>query len=258
MKKYAIVVRKSEDSFKIAEDIKKQLNSFMDYDEINPEVVISVGGDGTVLESVHRYRDKNPIFVPLHTGTLGFFTAFQKNEIDLMVKALRCEILQYDERTLLEVKIYSDDVKTFYCLNEMRIDHGFSTQVITVYINNELLETFRGNGLCVSTDSGSTGYNKSLGGAVIYPGTNMMQLTEVAGIHHNAYRSLNSPLVLSDKEVIKLEGNNFKHLYVGMDNKSYQFDNVRYVEAKMSNQKVKILANHQTFIDRIRKAYISE
>ncbi len=83
----------------------------------------------------------------------------------------------------------------FHALNEMRIENSYRSQVIDMYVNDEHMETFRGNGLCVSTPSGSTALNKSLGGAVINPSLRLMQVTEIAGIHHNAYRSLGSPLI---------------------------------------------------------------
>ena len=85
--------------------------------------------------------------------------------------------------------------------------------VAYVYINDEYLETFRGNGLCVSTASGSTAYNKSLGGAILYSDVGMMQLSEIAGIHHNAYRSLGSSLVLDKKYTIRNQTDNGRLYY---------------------------------------------
>ena len=138
--------------------IKESLQNFFIYDEKNPDLVISIGGDGTILEAVHQYLNVDCCFVGIHTGTLGFYTDYQ---IEINKK---------------------DSFQTYYALNELRLDQGLQAQVIHVYIGNVLLEVFRGNGLCVSTPSGSTAYNKSLGGSIIYPGIPLMQLTEVAGI----------------------------------------------------------------------------
>ena len=75
------------------------------------------------------------------------------------------------KRYLLEIKVNKkNQSEMYYALNELRLDQGLQAQVIHVYINDVLFEVFRGNGLCVSTPSGSTAYNKSLGGAIIYPG----------------------------------------------------------------------------------------
>ena len=93
-----------------------------------------------------------------------------------MIAAIKADHYQMTPRHLLEVDVYHKAGKeTYLALNEMRIDHGYTTQVIDVYIDDELLEVFRGNGLCVSTPSGSTAYNKSIGGAVIYPGSPLIE-----------------------------------------------------------------------------------
>src|SRR5699024_2537418 len=103
------------------------------------------------------------------------------------------------ERHLLEVTSLEG---RYLALNEVRVENNRRSQVIDVYINDDCFETFRGNGLCVSTASGSTAYNKSLGGAVINSGAELMQLSEIAGIHHNAYRSLGSSLILDKSHTI--------------------------------------------------------
>lgn len=74
MKRFAIVHKLDDVSQKMARIVKKQVGAFMEYDETNPELVISVGGDGTILFAVHKYLDQleNVMFVGIHTGTLGF------------------------------------------------------------------------------------------------------------------------------------------------------------------------------------------
>ena len=163
-------------------------------------------------------------------------------------------------RHLLEVDVYHKAGKeTYLALNEMRIDHGYTTQVIDVYIDDELLEVFRGNGLCVSTPSGSTAYNKSIVGAVIYPGSPLMQLTEVAAIQHNAYRSLGASLILDENKVIKLKGQHFNRVYLGIDHLSYHLDDVEKIEIRISKKVVKFIEyKEMSFIQRIRRAFISE
>ena len=157
MKQYALVIKQDQLSHQIAKEIKAQLNGIMEYNQENPDLVISVGGDGTMLLSVHQYLNQNVNFVGVHTGTLGFFTDFQKDEVMELVEAIKSECYHLMPRNLLEVKVkHGKKEDTYFALNEMRIDYGYTTQVIDVYINDELLEVFRGNGLCVSTPSGST------------------------------------------------------------------------------------------------------
>ena len=260
MKQYALVIKQDQLSHQIAKEIKVQLNGIMEYNQENPDLVISVGGDGTMLLSVHQYLNKNVNFVGVHTGTLGFFTDFQKDEVMELVKAIKNECYHLMPRNLLEVKVKHEKKEDIYfALNEMRIDYGYTTQVIDVYINDELLEVFRGNGLCVSTPSGSTAYNKSIGGAVIYPGTPLMQLTEVAGIQHNAYRSLGSSLILDASNVVKLVGHNFEQVYLGIDHLSYRIEDVESIEIKIAKDTINFIEyKGKSFIQRIRRAFINE
>lgn len=260
MKSYTLIVREDEVSKKIAQELKTKLEGVITYDDKNPQLVIAVGGDGTVLKSVHQYKNDDVYFLGIHTGTLGFFTDYNKDEIDKFVEDLKNSNFKIDERHLIKVDVTTkNDVITYYALNEMRFDHGYRTQVISVYINDVLLEVYRGNGLCVSSSSGSTAYNKSLGGAVIYPGAPLMQLTEVAGIHHNAYRSLGSSLVLDSKQIIKLVGEHFDEVYIGIDHLSYRVTDVIDIKVSTGQKSVKFYtAGNASFIYRVRKAFISE
>ncbi|MFQ7174675.1 MAG: NAD(+)/NADH kinase [Thomasclavelia ramosa] len=144
MKQYALVVKQDEMSANIAEKIKKGLTGIMEYNPDDPDLVISVGGDGTMLLSVHQYMEQKVSFVGVHTGTLGFFTDYQKDEITELIAAIKADHYQMTPRHLLEVDVYHKAGKeTYLALNEMRIDHGYTTQVIDVYIDDELLEVFR-------------------------------------------------------------------------------------------------------------------
>ncbi|MFV0392839.1 MAG: NAD kinase [Coprobacillaceae bacterium] len=258
MKTYTLIIKQDTLSKSIAKDIESKLIGILEYDEKQPDLVISVGGDGTVLQSVHQYFHQDCYFVGVHTGTLGFFTDYQKEEIDALIKDIKNNDYKVNERYILEIITHQKErSKTFYALNEVRIDHGFATQVIDVYINDDLLETFRGNGLCVSTPSGSTAYNKSLGGAVIYPGNPLMQLTEVAGIQHNAYRSLGAPLILDDKQSIRLIRKQDDVLHLGVDHLSFSEAAVDSIEIKISKKIVTFIEyKEMSFIKRVRRAYI--
>lgn len=256
---YALVIRNDELSKKTAVKIREGLKGALEYNDDQPNLVISVGGDGTILEAVHKYMGQDCYFVGLHTGTLGFFTDYQRDEIDDLIQDIKNNVFKVMPRHLLEIKIHQKSgTKTVYALNEMRLDHGYRTQVISIFINDVLLEIFRGNGLCISTPSGSTAYNKSLGGALIYPGVPLMQLTEVAGIHHNAYRSLGSSLILDNSQTIKLVGEHFQDVCLGIDHLQYHFQDVENIEIKIGNQAVKFIEyKEMSFIKRVRRAYIN-
>ena len=126
-----------------------------------------------------------------------------------------------------------------------------------VYIDDEYLETFRGNGLCISTASGSTAYNKSLGGAIIYSDAGMMQLSEIAGIHHNAYRSLGSSLVLDKKYTIRIESLDYKHAVLGIDHLVIDLEEPSSIEVKVASKTARFAQlKHVSLIERLKRAYL--
>lgn len=260
MKRYALVVKEDEVSKEVANSIHSQLQDVLECVSDCPDLVISVGGDGTMLQSVHEYLHHDCCFVGVHTGTLGFFTDYKKKEVTQLIEDIKNNHYKIIERNLLDICVKQENKQTILlALNEMRFDHDFTTQVVDVYINDELLEKFRGNGLCVSTPSGSTAYNKSLGGAVIYPGYPLMQLTEVAGIQHNAYRSLGSSLILDEHQRITMIGRHFQKVFLAIDHLSYAFDDVKSIDVAISKKTIRFVEyKEMSFVKRVRRAYISE
>ena len=255
MKRYAIVSKKDDVSRHLAALIKEELKE-LTYDEEHPEIVISVGGDGTMIYSIHRYEHvlNDVSFVGIHTGTLGFFTDYLKDEYKQLVEDILTKEPEIFDRHLLRI---SYNVEIFHALNEMRIENSYRSQVIDMYVNDEHMETFRGNGLCVSTPSGSTALNKSLGGAVINPSLRLMQVTEIAGIHHNAYRSLGSPLILGEEDVVRFETDFNENAVLGLDTDIYELKDHDVIEARLS-KRVAHFCNyrHISFVKRLRKSYL--
>ena len=222
---------------KIAEALKENNRVI---DAKNPQCVVTVGGDGTFLHAVHQFKHiEKVMFVGVHTGTLGFFTDYEANEVDLLIDHLMHQTPVVESTHLVEAKIFHDQtVTTLEALNEIRIENIVRTQEIQVYINYEMMEVFRGNGLCISAQAGSTAYNRSIGGAIIAPGLDVLQLTEISGIHHRAYQSIRSPLVLPKDTQITLFSDNFNDAKILYDYHLLDLDGVKKVEIHMSNKKV--------------------
>ena len=103
--KYALMVRNDDLSKKTALKIKESLQNFFIYDEKNPDLVISIGGDGTILEAVHQYLNVDCCFVGIHTGTLGFYTDYQIDEVDQFIKDVTSRQFKTMKRYMLEIKI---------------------------------------------------------------------------------------------------------------------------------------------------------
>ncbi len=259
--KYFICIRDDVNSHLIADRLHSafQENNFI-CDEENPELVISLGGDGTFLRSVHKYIDKlNQVsFVGIHTGKLGFFCDFTRNEIDEFIHDILYEKPKIYSHPLLKITHHD---KEYYGLNEVRLENPFNTMICNVYINDALLENFRGNGLNFSTSTGASAYNRSLGGPLIDPRLNSIVLGEIASINHNAYRSLDSFLVLHESSKICIRGN-FKRCLIGYD---HLFESIKETELEdeiyvsLSSKVVKVLHYKDVdYIYRLRKAFVAD
>lgn len=234
------------------------------YENNDPELVITVGGDGTVLKAVHTYIDRleKIKFIGINTGTLGFYTDFTINEVEELVKLINSPTQKIYEYNLIETKIYMTDGTTFLykALNEFRIENNLCTQIIDVFIGEAHLETFRGNGFCISTPSGSTAYNRSLKGAIVHPEIKCLQLTEIAGIHHNRYRSLDSALILPNQKIITFTSDNFRHAIFGYDNlivNDIDNNQVKKIECYLSTAAVSFLSCKKiSFTNRLKQSFI--
>ena len=229
-------------------------------DNHDPDVVFSVGGDGTFLRAMHNYIDRldKVLFVGINFGTLGFLYDFSKDDISKVMKNLADNKIDVKEQHLLKGEItYEFSKETVYALNEIRIENPFHTLISDVLVNGELLEKFRGNGLIISSTIGSSAYNKSLGGALIDHDIEALELTEVAGISNNIYRSLGSSLIIKGDKKVEFTGR-ISHSVVGYDHLSLNNDdNLMNVEISYSNKIVKIAYDPQrSYIQKIRKSFV--
>jgi len=225
----------------------------------NPDVVISVGGDGTFLRAIHTYQDQlnDCYFVGVHTGTLGFLTNYACDEWEKLVEDLQKSEYLISELPLLEVCVEIDEkCQTLFAINEVRVENVIRTQLLDVSIDGRHLETFRGNGLCVSTQVGSTAYNRSLGGAILYQGFVALQLTEITGSDHHAYRSLGSSMVLSAKSIITLESDNFNEAILCYDYLSLPLNKKTSLTIQTSKLKAKLmLREEKNYIERLKSLF---
>ena len=234
MKRFAMVHRGDDASRMACAYIKKELQkNGLVHDYETPELIICVGGDGTLLKAFHEWIERidTVSFVGIHSGTLGFSTDYTIDQLDQFVKDVSTKIPTIEYKRILEAKCVSDS-KSFkvHALNEIRVENIVKTQEMDVFIDGELFETFRGNGMCISGQYGSTAYNRSIGGAVIFPGLDLLQITEISGIHHRHARSLDSPLILAPETEIKLSHTDFDHALLCYDHLHLHLDGITSIE----------------------------
>ena len=253
--RYAAYGRFTEEQIKI-------LNKHFIHDEESPSLVFSFGGDGTMLGAIHKYKSKieDISFVGINVGKLGFFTDFVAGELDLVIQMIKDKSYRLNAYNLLEYSLFSEDeVLTDLAVNEIAITNPVNTQIIEVYVNNKRFQKFRGTGILISPPTGSTAYNKSLGGSVIDPKIKAIQLTELAPINNRVYTSLTSSLVLSEESKIELKFKENTHLYLSVDGKHLEFPHLTKISAKLCNKKVAFIEKEATgFFDKVRRAFIKD
>ncbi|KRL61787.1 ATP-NAD kinase family protein [Latilactobacillus fuchuensis DSM 14340 = JCM 11249] len=228
----------------------------------HPDVVISVGGDGTLLSAFHKYAaDLDHIrFIGVHTGHLGFYTDWRDFEVEDLVVALQEDMGQSISYPLLEVKIkYADtgEMKRELALNEVTLRRYAATLRTDVYIKENFFESFRGDGLCVSTPTGSTAYSKSIGGAVLHPQLDAMQLTEIASINNRVYRTLSSPVILPSNEWLLLKPSKTSDYVVTIDQFTSKDRPIAEMQFKIAKERIQFARyRHTYFWDRVEDAFI--
>lgn len=177
-------------------------NHAEDLDE-QTEFMISMGGDGTMLESLCYVKDKNIPIIGINFGRLGFLSETGKNDTEEMVQSLINRTYQIDRRTLIHLDsnqpLFGDIP---YGLNEFAIHKKDTSAMIKIhtFLNGEFLNTYWADGLIISTPTGSTGYSMSCGGPIVFPDAANFVITPVAPHNLNA-----RPIVVPDHNVISFE-----------------------------------------------------
>ncbi len=253
--KYCVISRNDLKSQEICEYLKQKITH--EYNDIMPELVIAVGGDGTIIKASHQYP--NAVIFGVHTGHLGFYANYGVEDVEVLIDNINTGNYKIDFLDLLTCNIIDSENNKIEmnALNEITIMTPPRTLILDVYINDQFFEKFRGTGMCISTPSGSTAYNKSLHGSVIDSTVKCMQLTEIAGINSNAYRTLSSPLVLSHKKRINLSSIMPQEVFITVDHISYTFKDFKKLEVFYNNQNLRMAYyKKEEFLERINRTFL--
>ncbi|SMD42672.1 NAD+ kinase [Aquiflexum balticum DSM 16537] len=208
------------------------------------DFLISVGGDGTLLDAVCLVGKNEIPILGINTGRLGFLATAPKENIESTITALFEKTYSIESRSLLSL---DSDSSLFnglnFGLNEFTIHKRDTSSMITVhtYINNQYLNSYWADGLIVSTPTGSTGYSLSCGGPLITPGARNFVITPVSPHNLNV-----RPIVVSDESEIsfEIEGRSEKFL-ISLDSRSEAID----ASIKLSVKKAEFSAKLVKFAD---------
>ncbi len=189
------------------------------------DLLISIGGDGTILRAITFVKDLKIPIVGINTGRLGFLATIPMNTIHEAMDEIFEGNYRISKRSLLTIEVDAKDTSfnLDFALNEIAVSRKNTTSMISVetWLDNEYLTSYWADGLIVSTPTGSTGYSLSCGGPVIIPESDSLVLTPIAPHNLNA-----RPLVISSDKVIKLKvsGRENQHL-VSLDSRINTLEN---------------------------------
>ena len=219
------------------------------------DLLISIGGDGTILRAITYVRDMGIPIVGINTGRLGFLATIQTDEIESALTEIVNGKYKISERTLLSVStdINNEEIdQTNFALNEIAISRKNTTSMITVetHLNDEYLTSYWADGLILSTPTGSTGYSLSCGGPVITPDANNFALTPIAP-HNLSAR----PLIIPDhtKVTLRVDGREDQFL-LSLDSRIVTLPNTTTLTIKKADFVIKMVERQdETFLDTLRK-----
>lgn len=255
-KREADVLAKAAPLFELAE--RYDFTIVQDYRKAN--IIASIGDDGTFLQAVRKtgFRDDCLYAGISLKNMVSMYCDFYIDDTSKMIEAATRELYEVRRYPLIDVTI--DGQGTFPCLNEFSIRSSIiKTLVVEVFIDQLHFETFRGDGLIVATPTGSTAYNKSVNGSVVDPLLSCMQVSEVASVNNNHYRTLGASFILGSERTLTLkvisEGND--HPTMGMDNEALSIRHVEKIQIKLSETKLKTLKlKDNSFWEKVKRAFL--
>lgn len=186
--------------------LKKTYKTFSSYEDLKSgfDLMISIGGDGTILRAATFVRDLGIPILGINAGRLGFLAKVQKENINAFLQLVLEKHYTISERTLLALQITPDEGQIpalNFAMNEVTVSRKDTTSMITIetHLDNEYLTSYWADGLIVATPTGTTGYSLSCGGPVLTPNANCWVITPIAPHNLNA-----RPLVIPDHTTIRL------------------------------------------------------
>lgn len=253
------------ESKKTASTLHKELsnNGFEPFNGFNKnaKLTICIGGDGSFIKAVHKNDFPEMPFVGINTGHLGFYQEIKPDEIEKFVFDYKNENYKINDIKLIRSDIYTKN-KTYkmYSINEVVLKAAHSKTIhMNVFIDRNHVEKFSGDGILVCTPSGSTAYNMSSGGAIIYPSIHVLQMTPISPVSSSAYRSLTKSVVVPGSHTISLviEKRYKDSNLLLVDGSEYFFNNLHRVNVRLSNKVIKKLSfSNNSYWDNLKDKFL--
>ncbi|MFV5684133.1 NAD kinase [Flavobacterium sp. GB2R13] len=236
--------------------IQKEYNTFSSHTELDKsfDMLISIGGDGTILRAVTLVRNSGVPILGINAGRLGFLATVQKENIATFMQFVIDKKYTISKRTLLSLSCTPENESLLdinFAMNEISVSRKDSTSMITVetYLNDEFLNSYWADGLIIATPTGSTGYNLSCGGPILTPDVKSLVITPIAPHNLNA-----RPLVVPDETEIRLKVSGRENQYlVSLDSRITSVKNESILTIKKTPFQINMVEiPEETFLKTLR------
>ena len=226
------------------EIIQNQYNTFSSHTELDSsfDMLISIGGDGTILRAATLVRNSGIPILGINAGRLGFLATVQKENIDELMQFIIDRNFTVSARALISLESSTEipEIENLnFAMNEITVSRKDTTSMITIetYLNDEYLNSYWADGLIISTPTGSTGYSLSCGGPILTPDVESFVITPIAPHNLNA-----RPLVIPDNVEIKLKVSGREEQYlVSLDSRIASIDNDTVLTLKKTSFKINMV-----------------
>jgi NAD+ kinase len=209
----------------------------------NCDVVISIGGDGTLLQNAYNARHSQTPLLGVNFGKLGFLAEFEAANIDKLIEYLKNDNLIIERRNALDAICLTEESKALYAINDIVIDKGKYPKMIeiSIEIDDEYVSTFSADGIIIATPTGSTGYSLSTGGPIVNPLSESITLSPISA-HTLSMR----PLVISSNQNVVIKATSlFENVQVICDGQRVSFlKSPATIKISKSKHELKLVHNN--------------
>jgi NAD+ kinase len=202
------------------------------------DLLVSIGGDGTMLKSAYSARNSQIPMLGINIGKLGFLAELDQTKLEELISAIKNKNYNIEERIALQAFTNSGQHSELYAINDIVIDRGRWPKMIklSLKINGEVVSSFSADGIIIATPTGSTGYSLSTGGPIVTPASEAVTISPISPHTLNI-----RPLVISSKQSIEIIAESPAKIQVSADGQRvHYYDSPFSINVKKAKNKIKL------------------
>ncbi|MGE9895290.1 NAD(+)/NADH kinase [Anaerovoracaceae bacterium SGI.195] len=227
-----------------------------------PDLIVVIGGDGTLLEAIHKFNFPESQFIGINTGHLGFFQELMPSQLDDFIFNYGHDKFAIQELSTVDINVRTNDCYfTHTGLNEIAIKGSDNHSIhLNMSIDGSFIQRFSGDGVVIATPAGSTAYNYSLGGSIVDPRVNVLQLTPIAPMNTIAYRSFTSSILLPPELTLGISPDirtDEKPIRIIFDGYYKEYTDIKSMEVSMGTRTIKLLRfENYDFWEKVKSKFL--